>query len=808
MSTITQSIKLAVRGLVRRPAFSVVAILTLAIGIGATVAIFSIVNAVLLTPLPFKEPSRLVRIYSDTPKAGVDRYFSNEADLNDWRSAAPAFEEIAGYYLTEFNVVDAADEPLRIKAAGVTVNFLKVLGLDPVQGRMFTPEETLPGVQVVMVSDNFWRKRFGDRTALANQQIRMQQRMYSIVGVLPPNLGILEQTEVWIPQRVSPAPRGGRFLDIIGKLKPGVRVETAREELQTIDRRLEQEYAQSNRGWGVIVTPFQEDLVREVRAPLFVLLFAVTLVLLIACTNIANLQLALAEARQVEIAVRSALGASAAQVAKQLMVENITLSVIAGTVGAGLAYGCLALVRAFGPRDIPRLNIAGINSQILIFAAGVSILTGLLFGLAPIVRALQPGWNLSGGGTRGASSGPLAQRIRAVLVLAQIVLAVVLVNGAWAMLQNFSRLLDIDVGFRTEGVVAADIGLPVFEYRQPADVSNFYTRLIADLAADPSIQSVGAATSLPLRKDVDYRLPFGVTGRTPPANIHDQSAIHRMVTTGYFKTMGIPLKKGRDFAESDNAEKLGVVIVNEAFVRRYFPSEDPISKELRTTVGPFGPLGNTLFPRPQIVGVVADIRQIGLEQEPEPTIFFPHQQAPFRAMTVVARATGTPAAVANDIRRKVRALNPSLPISNVTTLSEVVSGTVAQPRFRTMVLGAFAVFALVLASIGIYGVTAYTVSQRTREIGVMVALGASPTNVFNRVLGRGLWLVGAAIVIGTLGALAEARLLGAAMFGVTPPSLLTMCASSALFALLAVAAYIVPVRRALSVDPSVILRTN
>jgi putative ABC transport system permease protein len=802
-----QDVRCGLRMLAKTPAFTFVAILTLALGIGATTSIFSVVNTVLLRRLPFADPDRLVRIFSDAPAKGTEKYFVNEGDLTDWRAENRSFEQIAGYWPAEFNLTADGGPPERVRAATASANLFPTLGVSPILGRGFTMEEdTQGGPAAVLLSYGIWKRRFGGNGEILGKQIRLQDAPYTVVGVLPAGMRLLEGTEVWIPQPIRSGVRGPRYLDALGKLKVGVTLEQAKADLQGISRELEGKFPSANQGWSVTLVSMRDQLFGETRTALFVLLGATGLMLLIACVNLANLLLARTESRQKEFAVRVALGASVLRLARQLLVEGLTLSLFGGGVGLLVAYGTVAVLPKFGPQNILRLDEISVDGRVLLFTLVTALLTAMLFGLAPLLHVFKARLDLHSSGSARVSAGLSSRRVSGLLVVCEVALAVVLVSGAGLLLQSFSKLLRVDPGFQTENVILADVGLPYAQYGDAHKVANFYARLAERLAAEPGVRAVGATTSLPLRKDADYRLRFDIPDRPKPENPEEQSAYYRMVTPGYFRAMGMALLAGREFADTDEAQSAGVAVINETLARQYWPGESPLGKRIGIYKGQFGPLGFTLFDSPRIVGVIADVRQAGLQAKPEPSIYLPHRQAPFLGMTLVVRANMNPAGLAAAIRADVESFDRSLPISHVATLEQTLSTAVAQPRFRTLLLSLFAALALLLASIGIYGVMAYSVAQRTNEIGIRMALGARPGQVLQLVLSQGMRMAVAGAAGGILFALLLGRFVSGLLFGVSARDPWTFAGVTLLLTIVALAACAIPAWRAMRVDPMTALR--
>ena len=810
MPTFVQDIRYALRMFIRNPGFSAVAILTLALGIAATVAIFSVVDAVLLAKLPFKDPDRLVQIFSTMPAKGSQHYSVNGADLNDWRARNHSFEQISAYWPTEFNFTIGSDDPERVHGAAAAVDLFGLIGITPVRGREFTSEEGIIGRgHVAMLSEGFWTRRFGRNADVIGRQIRLQEDSYTIVGILSSGIEVFDKADVWVPQEIGQPQRGARYLNTIGKLKPGITIEQAQTDVQAIARQLEAEYPTSNKGWSTAVIPLSEQLFGETRKPLILLLGAVTLMLLVACSNAANLMLTQAESRQKEFAVRIALGAQRFRLSRQLLIESISLSLIAGVLGLGLGYLAIIVLLRIVPNNIPRLEHVQMNGPVLAFGLVISMLTGALFGLAPLTQVLKTRVDLQSSGSRGASEGVSSGRTRALIAIAEITFAIVLVNCAGLLMKSFSRLLQVNLGFQTENIVAADIGLPYNQYDTPEKITNFYERLTERLASDASIRSIGATTSLPMRKDTDFLMTFTLNDRPVPVNANDLSAYLRVVDPGYFATLRVPLLTGRAFTAAENVDRPGVALINESMLHRYWQhGESPIGKHIKIYLGRFGPLGYTLKGESEIIGVVSDIRQKGASTPALPSIYLPFQQAPFRNMTLIGRTDQNPASIVSTLRREVHALDPSLPLSNVATLEDIFSQSVAQPRFRTILLGLFAALSLLLASIGIYGVTAYNTAQRLREIGIRMAMGAQRSDILRMLAMDGMKLVSVGMLLGTLAALMGGRLLAGLLFGIKTPDLPTLLGVPVLFTAVALAAFFVPALRALKVDPMVTLRNE
>lgn len=800
--------RFGVRMLIKQSGFTLIAVLTLALGIGANTAIFSVVNAVLLRALPYPEPGRLVRFWESNPVRGWLEFAASAPNFADWRKQQSVCEQLAAY---EFNTLNftGSGEPERVAALRVTANLFSVLGVAPAHGRDFLPEDEQSGRNhVAILSDGLWRRRFGADPNLIGRQIQLGGESYTVVGVMPPRFQLTQGTELWTPLTLvtlDPASANrstSHNLSVIGRLKPGVSLAQAQASMDTIARQLEQQYPESNTGWGVRMSAFYDWIVPEqIRRSMLTLFAAVGFVLLISCANVANLLLARASARRQEMAIRAAMGASRWRVARQLLTESVLLSTLGGLVGSLLALWCTNLIKASAALDIPRLNETRLDVKALGFTFLIALGAGLIFGLAPAWQASRLALNETL--KEGGRSGGKRQRLRGALVIAEVALALVLLVGTGLMIRSFTHLQNVPLGFAPNHALTMQISLPTAKYGQGAPRVNFFDQLLQRLRAVPGVIDASAINDLPLAGGAAWAEEVTLEGRDASPGGTPLPAEVSAVTPHYFHTMGIPLLAGRDFTEQDRGafwlgESPLTLIVNETFARRYWPNENPIGKRFRIGANPFG----------AVIGVVGDVRSLSLEREAQPAFYYSYGHFSFPALTLVVRASAPPEAITAALRAQVYALDHDLPVYNIRPMEQIVSNAAGQPRFQTLLLGLFSAAALLLAAIGIYGVMAYTVTQRTHEIGVRMALGARTRDTLQHVLGQGMKLVLMGATLGLAGAFVAARVLKSMLFGVSPADPLTFAAVTVFLALVAFTACWIPARRATKVDPLVALRHN
>jgi putative ABC transport system permease protein len=787
----------AIRQLLSAPGFTIVAVLTLALGIGATSTIFSVVNGVLLRPLAFPESDRLVRVYEIVQKFG--RFSVAPATFLDWRQQNTVFSHVVATNATGATLIGSGGAE-RIAGGLVSWNAFDMLQVSPAMGRTFTPEEEVAGRDtVVILSHGMWQRHFGADPGILGRSVTLSGVPVTVVGVMPAGFTFMAGAEFWRPLTFGPNPtRGGHFLGVLARLKPGVTLEQANAEMKGISERLAIQYPAASANETAEVLGLQESVVAGVRPALLTLLAAVGVVILIACANVANLLLVRASVRGKEIAIRTALGAGRGRLVLQMLSESVVLALAGGGIGILLAYLAIAPIQTLSAGSIPRAADIAIDFRVLLFSFVVSIATGILFGLAPAWQASRStiGSVLKEGGRSSNASG--GRWLRGALLVAEVAMSIILLVGAALLLRSFARLTSVDPGFRPEHVLAFRVALPNATYSEDHQRSAFFARLMEALDGLPEVASAGITQSLPMRGD--YILSFTIQGRPEPKPNDGPSANYRVISPDYFQAMGIPLLRGRPFSTRDGEKAPKVAVVDQKFVDRHFPNENPIGQGID--------IGNGTDGFYEIVGVVGSIRDASLEQNPSPTMYVPFDQDPFSAVWVVARTTGDPVAVSGAARQAVQRIDATLPAFAMTPLSSVISDSVAQRRFSMLLLGLFAFIALFLAAVGLYGVVAYTVSLRTQEIGLRMAIGAQPGDVLQLVVGGGMKLALVGVAIGILGALGLARFVETMLYEVTAFDPASYAATAAVLLAVAALACYVPARRAMRVDPIVALRTE
>ena len=816
MHTLLQDLRYGARMLFKHPGVSVVAVITLALGIGANTAIFSVVNAVLLRPLSYKNPDRLVSLWENVPNHG--RWRASPANFHDWKKQNTLFEDMSAFGGSAMTLTGDG-EPEQLNGTRVSSGYFGVVGVEPVLGRAFVADEYEPGKgQVVILGHAFWQRRYGGDKQIVNRTITLDGTAYTVVGVMPPGLyparptttGQIEfdetQQQYWLPMSFTAEWAGARaahVLGVIGRLKPGVSLDQATAEMNTIGARLEQEHA-ANKGEGIIVNPFMEEMVGDVKTGLLTLLVAVGIVLLIACANIAGLLLAQHAARSKEVAIRAALGASRGRLVRQFFIEGMLLSFLGTVAGIGLATLLLSLLKKVVTQNIPRLDLVQLDWQVFGFTLLLAIATCFVFGLIPAWQASKPDLQIALEQS-GRTSGPGHHRLRLrqALVVVQVSMAVMLVMGAGLLIKSFWRLQRVDPGFRPEHVLSASLTLPFSKYSQPEQINAFFNQLSDGVANVPGVQSAAIAYDHPLQ--TNWIDSFEIEGRVTPVDSRGLSANFNPIGPDYFVTIGAPLVKGRQFTLQDDQDHPGVVIVNEAFVRHYFPNEEPLGRRLKLSP-PARIWRNQRLTSSEIVGVVRDVKSAGLQADSEPTYYVPAAQAPLQDMTMVVRTTTEPESIVPALRRAVWSIDPNQPISNVETMEQVVSDNIAQPRLNMVLMGLFGGLALVLAAVGIYGLLSYAVTQRTQEMGIRLALGAQVSDVMALVLKQGMVLALIGEAIGLAGAFALTRLIRGLLFGVTPTDATIFIAVVGVLTFIALLACYLPARRATKVDPLKALR--
>jgi predicted permease len=819
MQTLWQDLRYATRLLLKMPGFTFVAVLTLALGIGANTAIFSVVHAVLLRPLPFEHPEQLVRVTGEIRRLNLPDAGMSGPELFDFRDRSGLFTDISGLYPINANLTEV-DQPERVEALLVDVNYFALLGVRAQVGRVFQKEDYTTGIsEVAVISDGVWRRRYGSAQDVLGKKFRLDNDLYTIVGVMPasfrhPGRSIQTDVEVWVPAGWTGAPfnnppRGAYMLQgALARLKPGITIEQAQARMNELASELRKEYPNDypeKAGWVPRVIGLHDDLVGNVRPALLMLLSAVALVLLIACANVANLLLARASARRREIAIRRALGAGRLRLIRQLVTESVLLSVAGGVLGLLLAVWGVDLLVKFSPPNLAQLSEINVNGAVLAFTLVMSLATGIIFGLAPAIQASNPDLQETlKDAARSTTGGAQRNRMRSLLVISEFALALMLLISASLLIRSFRQLQTVDPGFNSENILTARLWLPqpnqpeTGPYFKQSSRAQLYQQVLQRVAALPGVQSVGGVSELPLDGE-QFSSTFRIEGRAEAVD-DIYSAQVMLASPGYFPTLGIPLLKGRLFTEQDDEKSPGVAVISQTLAQKFFAGEDPVGRRIRFRGG------RTELPWLTIVGVAQDVKTEGLEAENRPQIYFSILQLSNLSLALTIRTAADPGTLAEAVRREVRAVDPDLPVYAVRTMDEVMAKAVSQRRFSMVLLGVFAFIALMLAAVGIYGVMAYSVSQRTHEIGVRMALGAQPRDVLRMVITQGLTLIGFGIAVGLVGAFIVTRFLSGLLFNVSPRDPVTFAGITLLLALVALLACYVPARRATKVDPMVALR--
>jgi Acidobacterial duplicated orphan permease len=794
-----QDLRFGARMLRKRPGFTFVAVLTLALGIGANTLIFSVVDTVLLRPLPYEAADRLVWVWDSNPAIGFPRFPSSGPNFKDWQQQSEAFDYMAAFCGWSFNLTGRG-EPERIQGAMASPGLFPMLGIKPVAGRAFLPEEERAGShRVALISYSLWQRRFGADPAIISNSITLNGESYTVVGILSDSFRIPYQAEIWTPLAldVLRSGRGSHFINVIARLKPGTKIEQVQAEMNAITTRLQQQYPDSNNGWGTELQPLQERVVADVKPTLWVLLGAVGFVLLIACANVANLLMARAASRQKEVAVRTALGAARARLFRQFLTESILLALIGGGLGLLLSVWGVRGLASLNLRDLPRAEEIAVDGRVLAFTLLVSLITGLAFGLLPALQGSKIDLNESlKEGARAVSPSLHHKGALGLMVVSEIALAMVLLVGAGLMIKSLLRLTEVKLGFDPENVLTMHIMLPQSRYPEGSQQAAFCHELLQRVGHLPGVQAAGTVSPLPLTggESVDE---FFVEGRpTPAPNQGFHTNLH-LCSPDYFRTIRIPLLRGRSFDEYDLAESQSVII-NESFASRFWPDEDALGKRISFS-GPQGPWSN-------IVGVVGDTRHQRLETEAGLEMYRPYSQLPIPYAALVVRSESDPSTIASSIKSEVLGLDGSLPVYSIRPMQQIISRSLAPKRLQMILLGGFAGVALILAAVGIYGVVSYSVSQRTHEIGIRMALGAQSRDVLKLVIGQGMRLAFVGVAVGLVAAFALTRLMQNLLFGVSATDAATFTAIALLLMAVALLACYVPARRATRVDQIVALR--
>jgi putative ABC transport system permease protein len=804
MNTLLQDLRYGFRMLAKAPGVTILALLALAFGIGANTAIFSVVNTVLLRPLPFKDTEHLLKLSLVQFQAGPRGSPLSPSDFLDFRAQNRSLE-IATFATDTFSY-SGAEAPEQVDGAWTTAGFFSTLGVSPLLGRGFSPnEDKADAERVVVLSEGFWRTHFNADPQVIGRTITLSSRNYAVVGVMPARFQFPDRSvQLWAALPIEPPTRRGPYyMHGIVRFPATMSIERARGELAEIAARIKAATPVLPADYGFVSIPLTEYLVGNVRPALMVLLGAVGLVLLIASLNVANLLLSRAAAREREISIRAALGASRARIVRQFLTENLLLAAAGGAAGLLLSVWGIDLLRAFGPDNVPRLQDVTVDRWVLGWTALISLGSGILFGLAPAWHGTRLDLNfaLKEGG-RSASESAGARRVRSFLVVSEVALALMLLIGAGLLIRSFITLQQVRPGFNSEQILTMQVRLPRAKYSELPQVSNFYDRLLERVSTLPGVHSAAISSSLP-PNGLQVSDTFNVEGILSADDAHSPLGSLLFSTPGYFKTLGVPVLQGRDFSDRDTPAGPRVVIINETLARKYFPHESPIGKRFKE-----GGSDRTVNPWMEIVGVVGDVKYEGLDLPTAPAYYIPFRQNPIRGMNLVVSSSVAPSALTAAIRAEVRKIDPEIPVSRVSMMEKLLNESVAQPRFRTFLVGIFSAVAMLLAAIGIYGVVAYSVSQRTQEIGIRMALGARRSDVLRLVVRHGMRLTLAGVALGVLGALALTRLTANLLFGVGATDPVTFAAISILLICVALLACYIPARRASRLDPMVALARN
>jgi putative ABC transport system permease protein len=811
LETLTQDIRYGARMLAKHRAFTAVAVLTLALGIGANTAIFSVVNELLLRPLPFRNADRVVTLWEVTPE-GRHQNTTSRANFRAWKNQSTSYEYMAAFTDQRMNLTGNG-EPEELSVQFATLEFFKVLGVDPILGRTFVTEDREDGTSpVAVLSYGLWQRRFGGQPNVIGQPIELGGFKFTVIGVMPPNFqfhikqrsGTGRPAELWTVLPMATRLGGnerGRFLGGVARLRDGVTAERAAAELRTIELRLSDEAPEFNKNYSAEVLPLREQFFGNVRRPLWLMLGAVGLVLLIACANVANLLLSQATSREKEIAVRAALGARRTRIVRQLLTESLLLALLGSALGLGFAWLGIKALMLISPKDLVSFQSVSLNVTVLLWTLGVSVLTGIIFGLAPALHVSRLNLNdsLKEGGKSEAGQASGSRRLRNALVISEIALAMVLLASAGLLIRSFIRLQQVDRGFSTDNILTMVVRLPDAKYSQDPQVVAFFNQALEKIRHLPTVRSAGMVNFLPLYGGLGSSTGFKILGRPEPPPGQGPGCDVRVVDSQYFPTMGIPLLRGRNFTDAELKEPRQKILINEALARTYFGSEDPIGQRLDVA----------MFEKPtpaEIIGVVGNVRYDSLIDESPPAVYFPHPDLAYSFMTLVVRTDGEPTAIAPAIQREIRTLDPNQPISDVRTMNQVMSEWVSRSRFNTLLLGLFAGLATLLSAVGIFGVMNYSVALRTRELGLRLAVGAQPRQVLLLVLKQGFVLTVVGVVLGLMAAFALTRLLSGLLFGVGTIDTTTFTAISLLLIVVSLLACYLPARRAMRIDPLSALR--
>ncbi len=809
-----QDIRYGLRVMRKNPGFIAIAVFALALGVGANTAIFSVVNAILLHPINYNNPDQLVMVWEKSARRGFGQIPTSLPNFLDLRTSNSTLEDLGAFSDSYFNLT-GGDQPERVIGVRVSASLLSLIGISPARGRLFVAGEDQPQAsRVLILSNHLWQRSFGANPNLVGQTVALNGDSYTVVGIMPPDFKFppafsatvassqyaMPKADLWVPLTSDAVPmlRDIRTLFMIGRLKPGVTAEASQADMNVVASRLQKEYPAVDADMQVDVIPLSQQITGDIRLALIVLFAAVGCVLLIACANVANLLLAKASGRQKEVAIRTALGATRMRIVRQLLTEGMLLGLAGGLLGSLLAILLLRQLVIFSPANVSIPDNIGIDWQVLAFTLLLSLLTSFLFGLAPALQASKLDLNetLKEGG-RGNSGGSKQNRLRSLLVIIEVALALVLLIASGLMIKSFLRLQDVNPGFNSENLITLEMQLPEGKYADKERQAIFQQQLVQRVSQVPGVQSVGTVDNLPFSGN-EFNIGVTIEGQPPLSNAERPRVFLRNVSSKYFEAMGVPLRKGRNFSDNDNLNAPLIAVINETAARRFWPNEEPLGKRLKR--------GRPENPWITVVGVVGSVSHTSLQVASQPELYLPYQQNPGLNLTLVARTTSDPKAFAGAVRREVSAIDGDLPVSNLKFMDEIIGKSVAQPRVYALLLAIFAGLALVLASIGIYGVMSYTVTQRTHEIGIRMALGARPADVLKLIVMQGMVLGVAGIIIGLIASFAITRVLASQLYGVTATDPVTFAAISILLILVVLIACCIPALRATKVDPMTAVR--
>jgi putative ABC transport system permease protein len=808
MESVLKDVRYALRTLWKRPGFTLVAVITIGLGVGSVTTLFSVVNAVVLSPLPYDAPEELVRVWSSNAERGVALGFMSPPDIVDFQDMNQTLTGLAAFSEAELALIDKDGAAVKATGTWAGDNLFTVLGVRPLIGRALTPEDGKPdAAKVVVLANDFWQTRFGGTRDALGQSITIEDAPYTIVGVMPAGFDFPGSSRFWANRFLLDYPgRYARWMDVVARAKPGMNVEAVRADLSNVASRLEEEYPGTNRAYSTAVVPLHDAVVGETGTTLMVLLGATGFLLLIACVNVINLLLSRMADRGQEIALRTALGAGRRRLGRQLLTESLVLAAVGAAVGLGLAGIGIEALERFGPANLPRLDEVSLDRSVMLFALAVTSITGLLFGAAPLLRMSRTSVQATlQEGSKGATAGGGRERLRSLLVVTEVALAVILVVGAGLLTKSFSKLLSAEPGFDAENVLTLQVDLPSGSYRDLQKVADYYGSVTARMEALPGVASVAATAALPFDREIPFLGNFLIQDRVAPEQGEEPRAHYRQITPGFFRTMGIDLLTGREFDSRDDGTAPGVAIVNESLAAAYFPNEDPIGKVIEG-LPPHVALGGFLAESFEIIGVAQDVKYFGLAEDSQPSLYLPIAQAPFRRMYLAMRTQQDPDGLMANVRSEIAALDVTVPVSRVSTAERILSNSVARERFSMMLLLLFAGVALILAIVGIYGVTSYAVTQRTAEMGIRIAVGAEPGDVMRMVLIDGVRLTLAGVGIGLVGAWGLSRLMASQLYGISATDPSTFLWVAVVLTGVAVIAAYIPAQRAARMDPVLALQ--